>query len=31
MGYEEIIENMLRLMRFGVYFEIILKVKWLFS
>ena len=24
-------ENMLRLMRFGVYFERILKMKWLFS
>ena len=27
----EIFENMLRLMRFGVYFERILKIKWLFS
>ena len=27
----EIFENMLRLMRFGVYFERILKMKWLFS
>ena len=27
----EIFENMLRLMRFGVYFEITLKIKWLFS
>ena len=29
--HEEIFENMLRLMRFGVYFERILKIKWLFS
>ena len=29
--YGEIFENMLRLMRFGVYFERILKIKWLFS
>ena len=28
---EEIFENILRLMRFGVYFEIILSRKWLFS
>ena len=27
----EIFENMLRLMRFGIYFERILKIKWLFS
>ena len=27
----EIFENMLRLMRFGVYFERTLKIKWLFS
>ena len=27
----EILENMLRLMRFGVYFERILKIKGLFS
>ena len=27
----EIFENMLRLMRFGVHFEITLKIKWLFS
>ena len=34
MGYlahEEIFENMLRLMHFGVYFERILDIKWLFS
>ena len=29
--HREIFENMLRLMRFGVYFERILKIKWLFS
>ena len=29
--HEEIFENMLRSMRFGVYFERILKMKWLFS
>ena len=27
----EIFENMLRLMRFGVYFEKNLKIRWLFS
>ena len=30
MGYYSW-RNMLRLMRFGVYFERILKIKWLFS
>ena len=29
-AHEEIFENMLRLVRFGVYFEKILKIKWLF-
>ena len=29
--HEEIFENVLRLLRFGVYFERILKIKWLFS
>ena len=29
--YEGIFENMLRLMRFGVYIERILKIKWFFS
>ena len=29
--HREIFENMLRLMRFGVYFERILKIYWLFS
>ena len=29
--HAEIFENMLRLMSFGVYFERILKIKWLFS
>ena len=30
-SHEEIFENILRLMRFGVYFERILNKKWLFS
>ena len=31
ISHEEIFENMLRLMRFGVYFERILIIKRLFS
>ena len=30
-SHKEIFENILRLMRFGVYFERILDIKWLFS
>ena len=30
-SHKEIFENILRLMRFGVYFERILNIKWLFS
>ena len=30
-SHGKIIENILRLPRFGMYFEIILNIKWLFS